>query len=84
MQEPLETGSKVLDDDEGFRQHFRHLLLGVLFETPEFLQRLLVKADKTSSKAYGSFQRWFRLSPTAGSSARSGTAMTTALRVVKK
>ncbi len=52
MQEPLESGSMVLDDDEGFRQNFRHLLLGVLFETPDFFQRLLVRADRTSSKAY--------------------------------
>lgn len=57
MQESLEPGSMVLDDDEGFRQSFRHLLLGVLFETPDFFRRLLVRADKTSSKAYGLFSK---------------------------
>ena len=53
MQEPLEPVSMALDDEEGFRQSFRHLLLGVLFETPDIFQRLLVRADKTSSKVYG-------------------------------
>ena len=57
MQEPQEPGSIVLVDDEGLRQRFRHLLLGILFETPDFFQRVLVRADRASSKLFGLFSK---------------------------
>ena len=57
MQEPQEPGSIVLVDDESLRQRFRHLLLGILFETPDFFQCVLVRADRASSKLFGLFSK---------------------------
>ena len=57
VQEPDQSENIVLADEESLRQSFRYLLLGVLFETPDFFQRFLVRADKTSSKAYGLFSK---------------------------
>jgi hypothetical protein len=43
----------VVDENEDYRDKLKYLLLGVLFETPDVLQRSLLTIEKGSSKVYG-------------------------------
>jgi hypothetical protein len=49
--------SIIIDEDETFSDQLRYVLLGVLFETPDLLQRGLVTAEKASSKVFGLFSK---------------------------
>ena len=66
MQEPLNTGAIMVGENETIRDQLRYLLLGILFETPELIQRGLGKSERVSSKVYGLFLRI--LSPFTNSS----------------
>lgn len=56
-QEPDISTSVLVDDSGSFREQFRYLLLGILFETPDVFHSILGHADKASSKVYGIFSR---------------------------
>jgi hypothetical protein len=51
-QESVEAESVIIDGSETFRDQLRYLLLGVLFETPDVIQRGLVRVETVSSKAF--------------------------------
>jgi hypothetical protein len=43
----------VTNENEAFRDKLGYLLMGILFETPDVVQRGLVRMEKAGSKAYG-------------------------------
>jgi hypothetical protein len=47
----------VVDENEEFRDKLKYLLLGVLFETPDVLQRNMLTVEKASSKVFGLFSK---------------------------
>ncbi len=55
MVEAVNTDIILADENETDLDQIRYLLLGLLFETPDFLQRVLVRVEKTSSKVFGLF-----------------------------
>jgi hypothetical protein len=57
IQESANAEILNIDEDETFRDQLRYLLLGMLFETPDVIQRGLVTADKVSSKVYRLFSK---------------------------
>ncbi len=52
LQESLNPESLIIDENESYRDQLKYLLLGILFEAPDTLQRGLVKAEQASSKVY--------------------------------
>ena len=53
MQGLVNPDAITIDENETIGDQLRYLFLGMLFETPDVLQRGLVRAEETSSKAYG-------------------------------
>jgi hypothetical protein len=56
-QELTKPGTIQIDEDETFRDQLRYLLLGIMFETPDVIQRGLENVEKASSKIYGLFSK---------------------------
>jgi len=56
-QEPVKPQAIVVDENEAFREQFKYLLLGILFETPDTIQQSLMTAEEVSSKVYGLFSK---------------------------
>jgi polyhydroxyalkanoate synthesis regulator phasin len=52
-QKDAKAGIVLTDEDEEFRDKLRYLILGILFETPDAVQRSLLIVEKVSSKAFG-------------------------------
>jgi hypothetical protein len=52
-QETVKPESIVIDENETPYDQLRYLLLGMLFETPDLLQRSLVTVEQASLKVYG-------------------------------
>ncbi len=52
-QEAITPGTIATNEDEAFRDKLGYLLMGILFETPDVVQRGLVRMEKAGSKAYG-------------------------------
>ena len=65
VQETVKPESIVIDENETPHDQLRYLLLGMLFEAPDLLQRGLVTAEQVSLKVYGLFSRL--LSPVTNS-----------------
>jgi hypothetical protein len=65
MQETVKPEIINVDENETFRDQLRYLLLGMLFETPDLVQRGLVHAEHVSDKVFGLFSKI--LSPFTGS-----------------
>ena len=59
MQESAKTEFLEVDESEEFRDQLRYLLLGILFETPDIIQRGLARAEQASAKVYGLFSKLF-------------------------
>jgi hypothetical protein len=57
MQESAKPEILNVDENETFRDQVRYLLLGMLFETPDVLQRGLVHAEHASAKVFGLFSK---------------------------
>ena len=57
VQETVRPESIVIDENETPHDQLRYLLLGMLFEAPDLLQRSLVTAEQVSLKVYGLFSR---------------------------
>lgn len=55
MIDAARTESILLDEHETDLDQLRYLLLGLLFETPDLIQRILVRIEKTSAKVFGFF-----------------------------
>lgn len=53
--ETIDPEMVIFDENESFREQLKHLLLGMLFETPDLLQRGLTTVEDVSSKVYGLF-----------------------------
>ncbi len=47
----------VVNENEDFKDQLKYLLLGILFETPDVLQRGLLSVEKATSKVYGLFSK---------------------------
>lgn len=58
-QESVKPETIIVDENETSRDQLKYLLLGILFETPDLLQRGLVTAEQASSKVYGFFSKLF-------------------------
>jgi hypothetical protein len=58
-QELVKPETIKIDELESSREQLRYLLLGILFETPDLLQRGVESVEKTSAKAYGFFAKLF-------------------------
>jgi polyhydroxyalkanoate synthesis regulator phasin len=56
-QAPVKPETIVIDEDETFQDQFRYALLGILFETPDVIQRGLMNAGRASEKIYGIFSK---------------------------
>ena len=56
-QETVRPETITIDENETFRDQLRYLLLGILFETPDIIQRGLVTAEYGLSKIYGLFSK---------------------------
>jgi hypothetical protein len=65
VQQTAKPESIVIDENETLHDQLRYLLLGMLFEAPDLLQRGLVTAEQVSLKVYGLFSRL--LSPVTNS-----------------
>jgi hypothetical protein len=57
VQESVKPGPIQINEDETLRDQLRYLLLGILFETPDVIQRSLVTVEQASAKVYGLFSR---------------------------
>jgi hypothetical protein len=57
VQEPIKPEGIVIDENEAAGDQLKYLLLGILFETPDLLQRGLVTAEQVSMKVYGLFSK---------------------------
>jgi hypothetical protein len=57
VQESIKPESIVIDEDEVEGDQLKYLLLGILFETPDLIQRGLVTVEQVSMKAYGLFSK---------------------------
>jgi hypothetical protein len=57
MQESVKPEIIDVDESETFRDQLRYLLLGMLFETPDLLQRGLVHAEQVSDRVFGLFSK---------------------------
>jgi hypothetical protein len=57
MQESVKPESIIIDENEAARDQLKYLLLGILFETPDLLQRGLVTTEQLSLKVYGLFSK---------------------------
>jgi hypothetical protein len=64
-QESARPETIQVGEDETFQDQLKYLLLGIMFETPEILQRGLLAAENVSSRTYRLFSRF--LSPVANS-----------------
>jgi hypothetical protein len=51
-QESARPDTIVINENEAFGDRLKYLLLGIMFEAPDALQRGLAQAEKASSKAY--------------------------------
>jgi len=51
-QESARSETIVIDENETFRDRLKFLLLGILFEAPDTLQRGMERAEQASSKVY--------------------------------
>jgi len=47
----------IVDADETFRDQLKYALIGALFETPDLIQKSLMRVDHASSKVYGLFSK---------------------------
>jgi hypothetical protein len=56
-QESNNTEIIEIAENESIRDQFKYLLLGILFETPDFLQRGLISTEQAVSKGYGLFSK---------------------------
>lgn len=56
-QETVKPAAIVIDENETARDQLRYLLLGMLFEAPDLLQRSLESVEHVSSRVYGLFSR---------------------------
>lgn len=56
-QEIVKPERLIVDESEVFQDQLRYLLLGILFETPDLLQRGLMTAENVSAKVYGLFSK---------------------------
>jgi hypothetical protein len=56
-QETVKPAAIVIDENETARDQLRYLLLGMLFEAPDLLQRSLESVEHASSKVYGLFSK---------------------------
>jgi hypothetical protein len=56
-QETVKPEAIVVDANETRRDQLRYLLLGMLFETPDLLQRSLVSVEHASTKVFGMISR---------------------------
>jgi polyhydroxyalkanoate synthesis regulator phasin len=65
MQETVKPDAIVINENEASRDQLKYLLLGILFETPDLLQRGLETAGGVSTKIFGLISRIF--SPFANS-----------------
>jgi hypothetical protein len=54
-QESARPETIVIDENEAFRDRLKYLLLGILFEAPDTLQRGMERVEQTSSKVYQLF-----------------------------
>lgn len=57
MQQPVGPDTITVDENETARDRLKFLLLGVLFEVPDILERGLTSTGKASSKVYNLFSR---------------------------
>jgi len=57
MQESVKPDSIVIDENETARDQLKYMLLGILFSTPDLLQRGLVTTEQVSLKVYGLFSK---------------------------
>jgi len=56
-QEIVKPESLIVDESDAVPDQLRYLLLGILFETPDLLQRGLMTAEQVSTKVYGLFSK---------------------------
>jgi hypothetical protein len=59
LQESVKPEAIVIDENETSRDQLKYLLLGILFETPDLLQRGLEIAGEISTKIFGLVSRIF-------------------------
>lgn len=56
-QQTISPDTIVINENETTRDQLRYLLLGILFETPELLQRGLANVEQASSRVFGVISR---------------------------
>ncbi len=57
MQETVTPQTIKIDENETSQDQLRYLLLGILFETPDVIERRLKSVDHSSSKVFGFFSK---------------------------
>jgi hypothetical protein len=57
LQETIKPESIRIDENETSADQLRYLLLGILFETPDVIERRLKSVDHSSSKVFGFFSK---------------------------
>ena len=57
MHETVKPENIVIDANETSRDQLKYLLLGILFETPDLLQKGLVTVEQISGKVFGLFSK---------------------------
>jgi hypothetical protein len=65
VQESAQPEIIQVAESEDFRDQLRYLLLGMMFETPDLIQRGLLTAERASARVFGLFSKIF--SPVTGS-----------------
>jgi polyhydroxyalkanoate synthesis regulator phasin len=56
-QELVRPEAIIVEENETFRDQIRYLILGVLFETPDLLQKGLITVEQVSSKVFRAFSK---------------------------
>jgi hypothetical protein len=56
-QVPVKPETIIVDEDETFQDQLKYALIGILFETPDLIQRGLMTVEQASSKVYSLFSK---------------------------
>jgi polyhydroxyalkanoate synthesis regulator phasin len=56
-QKPIKSKTIAIDEDETYLDQFKYALIGILFETPDLIQRGLKTTDRVTSSVFGLFSK---------------------------
>jgi polyhydroxyalkanoate synthesis regulator phasin len=56
-QKPIQSKAIAIDEDETYLDQLKYALIGILFETPDLVQRGLTTTDRVTSSVFGLFSK---------------------------